>query len=429
MTSTRNDSSENQHSGSIVQIIRSIPGAALEVWRGKQAAWHASARLRHPLRDLNWNADTAAALQAEVEKLIPTTGKPSPARNIQAQRALVCEEDCIILEEIKTLTQQQNRSNVTRTAAYLECYEQYPELHWALLAHMVSRNGGYHMTDLHSDLMHNLQNQKDREHMYRLLERCNALIFQDAYPQLQLYIHSRRLGRSCFHLLSHFHVSSFMTPFWERFWLERCSSILSVALIINEQNYIESRVVQHPYFQKVVLSKPAFHLHNLAGLNHIVFPLAQGGGLAGRVIEHFGKLNERIQFGKGLYALLFGVEQVLQQVLDFARTIPHRGSRAEYWPGLFTKHHEGPTDHTLYTDALLNEEWLPEGQRLYSPELLAVWEDTPYEPITRHDWLETRDCLGYLTAPRRPWLFEMSHEHRYGMLKTALAHDVQVITH
>lgn len=131
------------------------------------------------------------------------------------------------------------------------------------------------MTDLQSDLMHNLQNQSDREHMYRLLERCNALIFQDAYPQLQLYMNSRRIGRSCFHLLSHFHVSAFMTPFWERFWLERCSSLLSVALIINEQNYIESRVVQHPYFQKEVLSKPAFHLHNLAGLNHIVFPLGR----------------------------------------------------------------------------------------------------------------------------------------------------------
>ncbi|MBU5354872.1 DUF2515 domain-containing protein [Paenibacillus barcinonensis] len=429
MTSTRSGTTETHHPASFLQMVRSIPGAAREVWRGKQAAWQASSLLRHPLRDLGWNSDTAAALHAEVERLLPGTGGISPSRSIQANSTLVCEEDCIILEDIKTLTQQHNRSNVTRTSAYLECYEQYPELHWALLAHMVSRNGGYHMTDLHSDLMHNLQNQQDREHMYRLLERCNALIFQDAYPQLQLYIHSRRLGRSCFHLLSHFHVSAFMTPFWERFWLERCSSILSVALIINEQNYIESRVVQHPYFQKGVLSKPAFHLHNLAGLNHIVFPLGQGAGLTGRVIEHFGKINERIQFGKSLYALLFGVEQVLQQVLEFARAIPHRGSRAEYWPGLFTTHHAGPQDHKLYAEALLNEEWLPEGQRLYSPELLAVWGDTPYEPITRQDWLQTRDCLGYLTAPRRPWLFEMSHEHRYGMLKTALAHDVQQITH
>ncbi|WP_339257248.1 DUF2515 family protein [Paenibacillus sp. FSL R5-0713] len=428
MTSTRTDSSSEQHHGSLLQMVRSIPGAAREIWRGKQAAWQASAQLRHPLRNIEWDTDTAAALQSEVERLLPASSK-SFARADQVQSALVCEEDCIILEEIKTLTQEHNRSNITRTSAYLECYEQYPELHWALLAHMVSRNGGYHMTDLQSDLMHNLQNQSDREHMYRLLERCNALIFQDAYPQLQLYMNSRRIGRSCFHLLSHFHVSAFMTPFWERFWLERCSSLLSVALIINEQNYIESRVVQHPYFQKEVLSKPAFHLHNLAGLNHIVFPLGRGAGLAGRVIEHFGKLDERIMFGKGLYALLFGVEQVHTQVLAFARSVPHRGSRAEYWPGLFTHREEEAGDHTLYAQALLDEEWLPEGQRLYSPELLSVWGDTPYEPITRQDWLQTRDCLGYLTAPRRPWLFEMSHEHRYGMLKTALAHDAKAITH
>ncbi|MCW3795581.1 DUF2515 domain-containing protein [Paenibacillus sp. LS1] len=428
MTSTRTDSSSEQHHGSLLQIVRSIPGAAREIWRGKQAAWQASAQLRHPLRDIEWDTDTAIALQSEVERLLPVSGK-SFARTDQVQSALVCEEDCIILEEIKTLTQEHNRSNITRTAAYLECYEQYPELHWALLAHMVSRNGGYHMTDLQSDLMHNLQNPSDREHMYRLLERCNALIFQDAYPQLLLYMNSRRIGRSCFHLLSHFHVSAFMTPFWERFWLERCSSLLSVALIINEQNYIESRVMQHPYFQKKVLSKPAFHLHNLSGLNHIVFPLGKEAGLAGRVIEHFGKLDERILFGKGLYALLFGVEQVHTQVLEFARSVPHRGSRAEYWPGLFTHHEDEAGDHTLYAQELLNEEWLPEGQRLYSPELLDVWADTPYEPITRQDWLQTRDCLGYLTVPRRPWLFEMSHEHRYGMLKTALAHDAKAITH
>lgn len=411
---------------SFFQIVRSIPGAAREVWRGKQAAWQASNHLRHPLRELAWQSDVAQSLQEEVERLLSGT---ESAATRHARSAIVCEEDCIILEEIHRLTAEHNRSNITRTAAYLECYEQYPELHWALLAHMVSRNGGYHMTDLQSGLMHNLQNQTDREHMYRMLERCNALIFQDAYPQLLLYMNSRRLGRSCFHLLPHFHISAFMTPFWERFWLERCSSLLSVALIINEQNYIESRVVQHPYFKKEVLSKPAFHLHNLAGLNHIVFPLGREKGLTGRVIEHFGKLDERIMFGKSLYAMLFGVQQVFTQVLEFARSVPHRGSRAEYWPGLFTAHEEHAGKHEFYSKELLEQEWLPEGQRLYSPELLAVWQDTPYEPITRQDWLQSRDCLGHLTAPRRPWLFEMSHEHRYGLLKTSVAHDAKALLH
>jgi hypothetical protein len=134
-------------------------------------------------------------------------------------------------------------------------------------------------------------------------------------------------------------------------------------------------------------------------------------------------------FGKGLYAMLFGVEQVYTQVLEFARAVPHRGSRAEYWPGLFTAHEDEAGEAELYSQELLDQEWLVEGQRLYSPELLAVWGDTPYEPITRQDWLQNRDCLGHLTIPRRPWLFEMSHEHRYGMLKTALAHDAKTLTH
>lgn len=146
MTSTRNDAVSPD---SLFRIVRSIPGAAREVWRGKQAAWKASALLRHPSRDLAWEAEMAETLKGEIERLLPGTETAS-ARH--AKSAPLCEEDCIILEEIKTLTVENNRSNITRTAAYLSCYDQYPELHWALLAHMVSRNGGYHMTDRRATL-------------------------------------------------------------------------------------------------------------------------------------------------------------------------------------------------------------------------------------------------------------------------------------
>jgi len=417
--------------GAMLQFMRSLPEAAREAWRGKQAAWHASARLRHPARDLDWNEDTAAALRSEIRRLLP--GKPGTdhAAARLARNAPLCEEDCIILEDVSRQTRENNRSNITRTAAYLACYEECPELHWALLAHMVSRNGGYHMTDLQSGLMRNLQDETSRQQTYRLLERSNALIFQDAYPQLLLYQHSRRLGRSCFHLLSHFHVSAFMTPFWERFWLEKCSSLLSTALIINEQNYIEGRVVQHPYFHKNIISSPSFRLHDLAGLNQIVFPLGKGLGIVGRVLERFDKLDERIAFGKCLYAMLFGMDQVLDGVLKFARAVPHQGSRAEYWPGLFTAvQHESENNTSQRCSAeLVDEEWLPEGQRLYSPKLLDVWHETPYEPLPRYDWLQNADCLSHISTPKRPWIFEISHEHRFGILKTALAHDAQTILH
>ena len=47
-----------------------------------------------------------------------------------------------------------------------------------------------------------------------------------------------------------------MTPFWEQFWQDQSSSPLTVALIINEQNYIEGRVARHPFYQQHILENP-----------------------------------------------------------------------------------------------------------------------------------------------------------------------------
>ena len=58
------------------------------------------------------------------------------------------KEEQIIINNIKMQTEQLNKNNVTRTRAYYQFYVQYPEIHWALLGHMVSRNGGWNMTDL-----------------------------------------------------------------------------------------------------------------------------------------------------------------------------------------------------------------------------------------------------------------------------------------
>ena len=58
------------------------------------------------------------------------------------------KEEQLIINKIKIQTEQLNKNNVTRTRAYYQFYIQYPEIHWALLGHMVSRNGGWNMTDL-----------------------------------------------------------------------------------------------------------------------------------------------------------------------------------------------------------------------------------------------------------------------------------------
>lgn len=85
-------------------------------------------------------------------------------------------------KSIRTETAVLNRNNITRTQAYLAFYNRNPEIHWAFLAHMVSRNGGYHMTDLKSSNMTHLLDRAERQKFFLFLERANSAIFADAFP-------------------------------------------------------------------------------------------------------------------------------------------------------------------------------------------------------------------------------------------------------
>lgn len=429
MKSQQNNEPSLQSFRAIWQIFKSLPFTAVEIIRGKQAAFLSSNQLRHPFRPLSWTASSAAWIQNELEHTmasVHTCGvQPPSLRSSQLDPYSI--EELEIVREIMEQTQKHNQSNVTRTAAYLACYEAFPELHWALLAHFVSRNGGYNMTDLKSELLHHVLKHSDNKQVYLLLERCNALIFQDAYPQLLLYMKSRERGRSYFHLLSEFHVSSFMSPFWERFWLERNSELLTIGLIINEQNYIENRVIQNPYYQDHVMKTLSFRSHELAGLNQIIIPLGVDQNLVGLTLTHFTKLHERIEFGKTLYALLFGYTQVLAKAADYAKQNPHQGSRSEYWPRYFTSSSAKLIEKPFLTPVLSHKEELTAKYKLYSPALDKAWYDMPYEKITREDWLTQtarRDTLGHLHLPRRPRIFDVTHQHRTALWKLGIAHDV-----
>lgn len=68
----------------------------------------------------------------------------------------------MLIYNITEQTKQLNKNNVTRTRAYYQFYLQHPEIHWALLGHMVSRNGGWNMTDLKGDLYTRLLSEKDQ---------------------------------------------------------------------------------------------------------------------------------------------------------------------------------------------------------------------------------------------------------------------------
>lgn len=445
-----------------IRLAMTLPQTTAEAVKGKYACWKASQLLIKDRRPLGWRESSAHSIRDQLERLLSDRSRVGDGMFGKDERTPLLPEDRHIVEQIRESVLEANRSNITRTKAYYDCYREYPELHWSFLAHMVSRNAGWNMTDLKGGLLSDVVTDPLREDMYQMLERSNALIFLDAYPQLLLYIHSRKLGRSLFHLLPEFRVSAFMRPFWERFWIERDSALLAVGLIINEQNYIEGRVIRNSYFQKNILDSPVFALHGRFQMNQVIFPMlvepqasvqnsaahqqepssladepaaemagsdeaCSSGcrGMVGLILEHFSNLEERIGFGKALYAILFGYKDVLAGVQSFAAETEHRGSRQEYWPKLFTSSKKAALNSSQVSQELLKSEWLPQDKRLYSPKLNEVWQDMPYEPVTRYDWFKSKKAIDQVARPKRPILIEMTHAHRYAIQKTALTHDAE----
>ncbi|CAH1196052.1 hypothetical protein PAECIP111893_00801 [Paenibacillus plantiphilus] len=348
-----------------------------------------------------------------------------------------------IIERILTETSEANRNNVTRTEAYRSIYFRNNELHWALLAHVVSRNGGWNMTDLKGDLLPRLLSEEQRRDTFELLERANFFIFQDAYPQLLLYETGRKIGRSLTHLLPAFGVSRFMMPVWKQFWRYNNSAVLTTALIVNEQHYIEGRIVQNSHFRKHVLNKVVFNMQIPLQTNAVIMPyrsqLTGGMKLAGLVLENFSSLVERIEFGKRLYAILFRIEVVHEGVLHFVRAVPHSGSRADYAPQLFTK--EKPEQKEESYKERLNECRLIAGaEALYSPPLRVAWKDQPIEArlqaqgvllqedirttsaTVSTDWFNDGvEVCRYMKELPIPRIFEITDEHCLGLNKLELA--------
>ncbi|WP_138495244.1 DUF2515 family protein [Paenibacillus pinistramenti] len=421
-------------------MLLSLPAALRHSAAGKLQDLSASGKLHLSRQALDWNETAACFVRAELEDQLRRKGQGEPARfqlNRETAGGLTGKEE-EILADTALAVKRDNRSNLTRTAAYLKLYREFPELHWAFLAHMVSRNAGWNMSDLKGSQTELLLEDSDIYRTYRFLERSNALIFQDAYPQLLLYAHSKRHGKSFFHLLPCFHVSRFMQPFWDYFWLSRSSSLLAVGLIINEQNYIEKRVVQHPFFQQKVMRTAPFRLGAWSGINQLLLPFtAPSGGntgeprLAGRTMRNFSSLDARIGIGKHLYTILFGLQEVLRGAGQFAFSTPHTGSRVDYWPGQFAacpEEAEGAPSQgmgLLRTPLASKESASP----IYSPRLLDVYEDTPYEPVTREDWFVSGECLPQISTPACPLLCEMTGAHRIDLLKRAYAHDAAAGIH
>ncbi|WP_339146357.1 MULTISPECIES: DUF2515 family protein [unclassified Sutcliffiella] len=310
------------------------------------------------------------------------------------------EQELIL--EIRNKTSNLNHNNVTRTNAYLDYYLKHPEVHWSLLAHMVSRNGGWNMTDLKASHISTLLSYEKTSILFRFLEKANHLIFQDAYPQLLLYEESKKLGRSLFHLLSEFHVSPFMNPIWTLFWdNNKKKELLTVSLIINEQSFIEYNLLQNPFFQQKVLSSFTYQLQEKLGFTLVLFPYLKGSNtfLTGLKVQQFSNLATRIEIGKELYVLLFKNQTVLQGCLRFSREKTHSGSRADYFPSVFSSE---PTT----------------ARKIYSPTIEASWADYDHTPITPVAWFkDIQDASSFFYLPSSMVPADMEKTHLYNVMK------------
>lgn len=306
-------------------------------------------------------------------------------------------EDVMLIQRIKHWTSLLNKNNVTRTKAYLHFYHLHPEIHWSFLGHMVSRNGGWNITDLKGGLLTRLLSKEERNSYFMFLERGNWLIFQDIYPQFLLYEESKKRGMNLFYLLPFFHVSFFMKTIWNYFWRTNDTYTLAIGLVINEQSYLESRVVESPVNKKEVFNTIEFKLQEILAMNHIVFPFEKDGQikLVGQTLRHFESLHERILLGKRLYSIIFDNHTTHSYLLEWAHNVPHTGSRKDYWPHIYNSVNEGNPGISL-KPRLWNCKINSNSPRIYSPMLELAWKNQEHLPAEIEDWYKDWRVIHYL---------------------------------
>ncbi|MFC0188582.1 DUF2515 family protein [Fictibacillus aquaticus] len=256
-------------------------------------------------------------------------------------------DEQMIIEKITKRTEKGNKDNISRTVSYERFYREHPEIQWAFLAGMVSRNAGYSMTDLKGEWMERSLGKNERSMLFFTYERANWLIFEDAFPQLLLYEYSKRHGKDLMHLLPRFFVSSFMAVEWRRFMEQGDRRRLYISQIINEQNLIQRPVISHPVYRKRVFLSLPFKLQNWLHFSTVLFPKLDGT-LFGFSVHGFRQLHNRIALGKKLAALLLesehrcGFEQ-------FSVSVPPTGSRRDYEQFVYPdKPCESPMLRTVY---------------------------------------------------------------------------------
>jgi hypothetical protein len=245
---------------------------------------------------------------------------------------------------------ERNRDNVSRTTSYLElyalCRAHGVELPWVLMAHLVSRNAGYLMTDLAAERASALFTREARTDLFLFLERANYLIFDDAWEHVAHHAlgRTRALGSR---------TPRFVREAWARYEaaaeggvtaaLERA---LVLDLVTNEQNLIEHRVVHHPRFERARAMVAFFEEAGSDG--PVTLPLTTARIRVGT----FADLDKRIEAGRRIFDEVLAPREGRDAIFAWAAATEHTGSRAAY--------KEGASSRTL------REAWP-------ASEVLALW--------------------------------------------------------
>lgn len=267
------------------------------------------------------------------------------------------------------------------------------------------------MTDLKGSLLTRILSSEEQKEFFSFLERGNWLIFQDIYPQLILYEESIKRNTNLFHLLPWFHVSFFMSVIWNYFYRKRDRYLLTIALIINEQSYLEKRVIQNPYYQSTVLETLQFKLQEFLDLNQIIFPFidSKETKIIGQTIHKFASLHERILLGKRLYQLLFDPKHYVS-IYQWANVQPHTGSRKDFWPHLFNDV-DGSVPGSSYQKRIKDCQIRKNAPKLYSPILKYAWEDIEQKEAEKGDWYSDWNVIDYLKKDMSKESGDIYHEY------------------
>jgi hypothetical protein len=269
------------------------------------------------------------------------------------------------LERMLAEKDARNRDNVARTESYLELYalaRAYGvELPWVLMAHLVSRNAGYLMTDLaEGGRATAFFTREALDELFLFLERANYLIFDDAWHHVMHHV----LGRTS--ALDE-RTPRFIREAWARYEAAEAGGVtpaveraLVLDLVTNEQNLIENRVVHHPRFARARAMVAFFEEAGIDG--PVVLPVAQARIKVGA----FARLAQRIEAGRRIFDETLAPREQRDAMFAWAAATPHTGSRGAYKEGA--------------SGATLREGWPAEQVRALWAGVHAAQEPDPAWP-------------------------------------------------